>query len=588
MRKPIALLLSVLLLMGTVFITPASAYSSPVTVKQLEQTAAEINKGGYGNVDVIINLGVENGIGSGMFNVYYDVDDYAFDTAYGYDEELYNVTANDDKGDEAVKVAFLSLKANCEEELTIKLSFLRLTEDADPEYGFDPEIIELVDGDAKELGLGDSFEFDMDLEYDTDSEKKNDEIKLVSIDYTCEAEYEKGIGGAVWEVYYPWEIATPYSLSGYDADVYSVIAHDDYAGTLTLSALALTDQYDKELTIVVSFMVNDSENPEFDSQLLELFDPEGHGESDSDTSDTDTESETDSITDTDEPDTDSMTDEDKPDSETDTTNYEFESKDVTYEIKYDKGIGGAMFEIYYEPGIYTLTAVKGFNAEKYNVVVFDDYQGTARVNALAVTDQYDDELSVTLVFKLEEENGEAKFYSHCIELVDAEGNVVPECKTFGHFIDGEETDIDSSSDKTTSDSDLQSDIPYGDTDIYFIAEHPDLIGGVLFEVLYPDNYEFVSVTGYDSDNYMAVINDDHLGAVKINVICSGDADETIKFDIHFKQVRSSNASASSGSGFVVRLLVRISTAIRTAMLIRTAPRHFTIRILYILLSMKRV
>ena len=87
MKKPIALLLSVLLVFGTVFVTPASAYAPPVTVKEVEQSVQEVSQG-YGNVEVMCTFKLENGVGSGLLELYYEDTLYEFDSVYGYDEYI--------------------------------------------------------------------------------------------------------------------------------------------------------------------------------------------------------------------------------------------------------------------------------------------------------------------------------------------------------------------------------------------------------------------------------------------------------------------------------------------------------------------
>ena len=600
MKKTIALLLSVLLLLGTVFVTPASAYSAPAQVSQVKESVPEISQG-YGNVDVECIIALEGGIGSGVFELYYDYEDYAFDSVYGYDEEKYCVIANDDP-EGIVKVGFLSLTSDCDTQLSIKCSFICLNADAEPEYDFDSVLVELVDAEANELDTLDDYDFDMNIKYDiidpvpnsdsdsdsdSDSESESDspdntdiEIPEAATSVTYHVKHDNGIGGLMFEIHYPAKQVTPYMVNGYSADRYSVICHDDYNGTFTVNALAITQECDTELSISILFAVDNTREPiHFTSNCLELVDANGnvvpdcqaHGEliqTDVDTEINpypDSESDSDSVSDN-YPNTDSEEFSDT-DSGADTDN-RYGDTDVIYMIHYDKGIGGAMFEIFYDPEIYTVNAVKGYNSERYEVVMCDDYSGIVRVNALAVTENCDYDLSVAVNFT-KEKNAQAPFYSHCIELVDAEGNVVPDCKVYGHLVDGEETDVetdsftfnsdisDIESDDTESETETESAVEYYDTDIIFNVKHPDGIGGVLFKVLYDANkYECSGITGYDTDNYISVINDDMIGTVKANVLCQSQesASTAIDFDIHFKTIKNNSASAASESGFTVVLL----------------------------------
>jgi len=192
--------------------------------------------------------------------------------------------------------------------------------------------------------------------------------------------------------------------------------------------------------------------------------------------------------------------------------------EAAYTIEYENGIGGALFDIYYDAKTLMLDSITGYDETKYSVIVNDDLLGKVSVNVICLTDDCDTKLTFVFNFKVIKEVVGYDIYGEICELVDKDTKEVNEPDNYGKLtIDGEEI-------KSVT-----------DTDIDYTIEHEGGIGGVLFKVYYDDDvFEYADISGFDNDQYSVIANDDRLGTVSVNAISlKEECPDKVTFTLHF-------------------------------------------------------
>ena len=183
--------------------------------------------------------------------------------------------------------------------------------------------------------------------------------------------------------------------------------------------------------------------------------------------------------------------------------------------------------------------ITGIDENKYSIIAKDDQLGKITVDVISLTENCDTSISAAFNFDIIKDSVGVNITSEICELINKDLTEISDPYKYGKLtIDGIEPTAVS------------------DTDVDYTLENENGIGGALFKVHYDNSvFEYTDISGYDSDQYSVIVNDDKLGTVTVDAIClTEECPDKVSFVLHFKVINNNTYSYEAFSYELIELI----------------------------------
>ncbi len=212
---------------------------------------------------------------------------------------------------------------------------------------------------------------------------------------------------------------------------------------------------------------------------------------------------------------------------------------AVFTVEHQDGIAGVLFNIYYDSSQLMFKNITGIDENKYSIIAKDDQLGKITVDVISLTENCDTSISAAFNFDIIKDSVGVNITSEICELINKDLTEISDPDKYGKLtIDGIEPTAVS------------------DTDVDYTLENENGIGGALFKVHYDNSvFEYTDISGYDSDQYSVIVNDDKLGTVTVNAIClTEECPDKVSFVLHFKVINNNTYSYEAFSYELIELI----------------------------------